>query len=53
MELIPYSETLMELDGTGQLSTIYTYGNQRINSESYNNRLGLYTLMVEGQSQLS
>ena len=43
MELIPYSETLMERDGTGQLSTIYTYGNQRINSESYNNRLGLYT----------
>ena len=43
-----YSETLMERDGTGQLSTIYTYGNQRINSESYNNLSGLYTYNGRG-----
>ena len=47
----PYSETLMERDGTGQLSTIYTYGNQRINSESYNNLSGLYT--YDGRSSVS
>ena len=33
----------MERDGTGHLSTIYTYGNQRISTESYNNLSGLYT----------
>ena len=38
----PYVETLMERDGAGNLSTLYTYGNQRINSESYNNLSGLY-----------
>ena len=47
----PYSETLMERDGTGQLSTIYTYGNQRINSESYNNLTGLYT--YDGRGSVS
>ena len=47
----PYSETLMERDGTGQLSTIYTYGNQRINSESYNNLSGLYT--YDGRGSVS
>ena len=46
-----YSETLMERDGTGQLSTIYTYGNQRINSESYNNLTGLYT--YDGRGSVS
>ena len=46
-----YSETLMERDGTGQLSTIYTYGNQRINSESYNNLSGLYT--YDGRGSVS
>ena len=47
----PYSETLMERDGTGQLSTIYTYGNQRINTESYNNLSGLYT--YDGRGSVS
>ncbi len=47
----PYSETLMERDGTGQLSTLYTYGNQRINSESYNNLTGLYT--YDGRGSVS
>ena len=47
----PYSETLMERDGTGQLSTIYTYGNQRINSESYNNLSGLYA--YDGRGSVS
>ena len=46
-----YTETLMERDGTGQLSTIYTYGNQRINSESYNNISGLYT--YDGRGSVS
>ena len=41
----------MERDGTGQLSTIYTYGNQRINSESYNNLSGLYT--YDGRGSVS
>ena len=41
----------MERDGTGQLSTIYTYGNQRINSESYNNLTGLYT--YDGRGSVS
>ena len=47
----PYSETLMERDGTGQLSTLYTYGNQRINSESYNNLTGLYA--YDGRGSVS
>ncbi|MBR1454549.1 MAG: CHAP domain-containing protein, partial [Lachnospiraceae bacterium] len=46
-----YTQTLMERDGTGQLSTIYTYGNQRINSESYNNLTGLYT--YDGRGSVS
>ena len=46
-----YTQTLMERDGTGQLSTIYTYGNQRINSESYNNLSGLYT--YDGRGSVS
>ena len=41
----------MERDGTGQLSTIYTYGNQRINSESYNNLSGLYA--YDGRGSVS
>ncbi len=41
----------MERDGTGQLSTIYTYGNQRINSESYNNLTGIYT--YDGRGSVS
>ena len=41
----------MERDGTGQLSTVYTYGNQRINSESYNNLTGLYT--YDGRGSVS
>ena len=41
----------MERDGTGQLSTLYTYGNQRINSESYNNLSGLYT--YDGRGSVS
>ena len=47
----PYSETFMERDGTGQLSTIYTYGNQRISTESYNNLSGLYT--YDGRGSVS
>ena len=47
----PYGETLMERDGIGQLSTIYTYGNQRINTESYNNLSGLYT--YDGRGSVS
>ena len=46
-----YSETLMERDGTGHLSTIYTYGNQRISTESYNNLSGLYT--YDGRGSVS
>ncbi len=46
-----YTQTLMERDGTGQLSTIYTYGNQRINSESYNNLTGIYT--YDGRGSVS
>ncbi|MBP3201755.1 MAG: hypothetical protein J6M39_08930 [Lachnospiraceae bacterium] len=46
-----YTQTLMERDGTGQLSTIYTYGSQRINSESYNNLSGLYT--YDGRGSVS
>ena len=41
----------MERDGTGQLSTIYTYGNQRINSESYNNLSGIYA--YDGRGSVS
>ena len=41
----------MERDGARQLSTIYTYGNQRINSESYNNLSGLYT--YDGRGSVS
>ena len=47
----PYVETLMERDGAGNLSTLYTYGNQRINSESYNNLSGLYT--YDGRGSVS
>ena len=46
-----YSEALMERDGTGHLSTIYTYGNQRISTESYNNLSGLYT--YDGRGSVS
>lgn len=46
-----YSETLMERDGTGHLSTIYTYGNQRISTESYNNLSGLY--IYDGRGSVS
>ena len=41
----------MERDGIGNLSTLYTYGNQRINSESYNNLSGLYT--YDGRGSVS
>ena len=41
----------MERDGTGHLSTIYTYGNQRINSESYNNLSGIYA--YDGRGSVS
>ena len=41
----------MERDGAGNLSTLYTYGNQRINSESYNNLSGLYT--YDGRGSVS
>ena len=47
----PYSQVLMERDGVGNLSSIYTYGNQRINSESYNNLTGLYT--YDGRGSVS
>ena len=47
----PYSEILMERDGVGNLSTLYTYGNQRINSESYNNLSGLY--VYDGRGSVS
>ena len=47
----PYTETLMERDGVGQLSTLYTYGNQRLNTESYNNLTGLYT--YDGRGSVS
>ena len=46
-----YSQVLMERDGAGNLSTLYTYGNQRINSESYNNLTGLYT--YDGRGSVS
>lgn len=41
----------MERDGVGQLSTLYTYGNQRLNSESYNNLTDLYT--YDGRGSVS
>lgn len=41
----------MERDGTGHFSTIYTYGNQRINTESYNNLGGLY--IYDGRGSVS
>ena len=47
----PYVETLMERDGAGNLSTLYTYGNQRINSESYPNLSGIYT--YDGRGSVS
>ena len=46
-----YSQVLMERDGAGNLSTLYTYGNQRINSESYPNLSGLYT--YDGRGSVS
>ena len=46
-----YTQTLMERDGAGNLSTLYTYGNQRINSESINNLSGLYT--YDGRGSVS
>ena len=46
-----YSQVLMQRDGVGNLSTLYTYGNQRINSESYNNLSGLYT--YDGRGSVS
>ena len=46
-----YTQVLMERDGVGNLSTLYTYGNQRINSESYNNLSGLYT--YDGRGSVS
>ena len=47
----PYSETLMERDGTGQLSLVYTYGNQRLNAENYNDLTGIYT--YDGRGSVS
>ena len=47
----PYVETLMQKDGAGNLSTLYTYGNQRINSESINNISGIYT--YDGRGSVS
>ena len=46
-----YSQILMQRDGVGNLSTLYTYGNQRINSESFNNLSGLYT--YDGRGSVS
>ena len=46
-----YSQVLMERDGTGQLSSVYTYGNQRINYENYNNLTGIYT--YDGRGSVS
>ena len=47
----PYVETLMQRDGAGFLSTTYTYGNQRINTESINNLSGIYT--YDGRGSVS
>ena len=41
----------MERDGTGQLSLVYTYGNQRLNAENYNNLTGIYT--YDGRGSVS
>ena len=41
-----YSQVLMQRDGVGNLSTLYTYGNQRINSESY-----IHTMVVAQSHQ--
>ena len=41
----------MQRDGAGFLSTTYTYGNQRINTESINNLSGIYT--YDGRGSVS
>lgn len=46
-----YSQVLMERDGIGMLSSVYTYGNQRINYENYNNLTGIYT--YDGRGSVS